>query len=34
MDHYRVQSSLSATIAAVLTLIAAIILLYLPLFLR
>jgi hypothetical protein len=34
MDHYRVHNSLSATIAAVLTLIAAIILLYLPLFLR
>jgi hypothetical protein len=34
MDHYRVQSSLVAPIAAVLALIAAIILLYLPLFLR
>jgi hypothetical protein len=34
MDHYRVQGFVSATITAVLTLIAAIILLYLPLFLR
>ena len=34
MDHYRAQSSLSVTIAAVLALIAAIALLYLPLFLR